>query len=157
MYTFYDYYNNEVKLSFTYHPFSAYPKHVWIIARYQGQWLLTNHKDRGLEFPGGKVEKGETPDEAAVREVREETGGIVEDLTYIGQYFVDGKAGRIIKNIYFANISDLAKQTNYFETKGPVVLDRLPRSIEKNSSYSFMMKDKVLPHSLKYIEKAQLL
>ncbi len=157
MYTFHDYYNNEVKLSFTHHPFSSTPKHVWVIARYHDQWLLTKHKDRGLEFPGGKVEKGETPDEAAVREVREETGGIVENLTYIGQYFVDGKASRIIKNIYFATISDLAKQTNYFETKGPVVLEHLPQAIEKNPSYSFMMKDQVLPHSLEYIKKAQLL
>ena len=32
------------------------------------QWLLTHHLRRGLEFPGGKVELGETPEEAAVRE-----------------------------------------------------------------------------------------
>ena len=56
---FRDYYNNEVHLSFKDHPFSEQPKHVLIICRYQGKWLLTRHKERGLEFPGGKVEEGE--------------------------------------------------------------------------------------------------
>ena len=43
-------------------------KHVWVVCRYGDQWLLTHHLRRGLEFPGGKVELGETPEEAAVRE-----------------------------------------------------------------------------------------
>ncbi|QSS99327.1 nucleoside triphosphatase YtkD [Pontibacillus sp. ALD_SL1] len=157
MITFYDYYHNEVKLSFTDHPFSEHPKHVWVISRYDGKWLLTEHKDRGIEFPGGKVEEGETPEQAAVREVMEETGGEVEDLSYIGQYHVDGKGGCIIKNIYFATISNLTKQETYFETKGPVCLDTLPKGLERNSQFSFMMKDEVLPHSLDYIKKTQLL
>lgn len=157
MITFYDYYNNEVKLSFSRAPFSRHPKHVWVISRYKEKWLLTAHKNRGLEFPGGKVETGESPEDAAVREVREETGGIVDDLTYIGQYYVDGKGGRIYKNIYYANVSVLSDQPSYFETEGPVLLEELPEHIEKNPAYSFMMKDGVLPYSLEYIKKAQLL
>ncbi|MFC0523944.1 RNA deprotection pyrophosphohydrolase [Pontibacillus salicampi] len=157
MITFYDYYNNEVKLSFSRHPFSTAPKHVWIISRYRNQWLLTQHKDRGVEFPGGKVEEGETPEQAAVREVMEETGGVVEDLIYIGQYTVDGKGGSIIKNIYFAHISELQVRSNYLETDGPVCLKELPSSMEKDASFSFMMKDGVLPHSIEYLKKAQLL
>ncbi|KGP70882.1 RNA deprotection pyrophosphohydrolase [Pontibacillus yanchengensis] len=157
MFTFYDFYNNEVKLSFSDHPFSTSPKHVWVISRFKEKWLLTEHKDRGLEFPGGKVEEGETPEEAAKREVMEETGGVVEDLTYIGQYYVDGKGGCIIKNIYFAHIEDLTSQPNYYETKGPVCLSELPSTIKRDSSFSFMMKDAVLPHSLEYLKKAQLL
>ena len=39
---------------------------------YRGYW----------EFPGGKLEEGETPRQAAVREVREETGLEVEHLRF---------------------------------------------------------------------------
>ncbi|MRG85218.1 RNA deprotection pyrophosphohydrolase [Salinibacillus xinjiangensis] len=155
MITFRDYYQNEVKLSFTKNPFSPSPKHVWVITKYQDQWLLTKHKDRGMEFPGGKVEIGETAEEAAKREVFEETGGIVSDLTYIGQYFVDGKGGEVIKNVYFGEVDELREQTSYHETLGPVLLDQLPKNIRESSMFSFMMKDGVLPNSLKVIKEIE--
>lgn len=33
---------------------------------------------------GGHIEKGETPEQAAIREIKEETGLIVESLNYVG-------------------------------------------------------------------------
>lgn len=39
-----------------------------------------------LEFPGGKVEDGETPAEACVREVLEETGVSIKETTLFGIY-----------------------------------------------------------------------
>src|SRR5690625_4392979 len=113
MHVFKDYYNNEVTLSFDFHPFSQKPKHVLVICRYQDKWLLTRHKTRGLEFPGGKVEEGETAEEAAIREVKEETGARIKNIYYIGQYFVDGKSGSIIKNVYYAEIDKLLEQNTY--------------------------------------------
>ncbi|SDK08922.1 RNA deprotection pyrophosphohydrolase [Sediminibacillus albus] len=151
MITFTDYYNNEVQLSFDDHPFSKSPKHVWVICRWKEQWLLTNHKDRGIEFPGGKVEEGESAEEAAIREVNEETGGIVKELIYVGQYNVAGKGGTIIKNIYFATIEKVIEQNSYYETFGPVQLEKLPEHIKINPDFSFMMKDDVLPNSLNRI------
>lgn len=150
---FRDYYNNQVKLSFADHPYSEHPKHVWVICKFKNDWLLTNHKDRGYEFPGGKVEKGETAEEAAIREVMEETGGTVEKMTYIGQYLVAGKAETIIKNVYFATIKELKQQHTYYETQGPVLLNSIPDDVKHNPQYSFIMKDDVLPCCLAYLRK----
>jgi 8-oxo-dGTP diphosphatase len=153
MYRFIDYYHNEVQLSFEDHPFSTDPKHVLVICRYQDKWLLTKHSDRGYEFPGGKVEENETAKEAAIREVKEETGGIVNTIEYIGQYKVMGKEKIIVKNIYFAMISELKDQDDYFETFGPVLLQEIPQTVKKDKQYSFIMKDDVLQRSLAEVKR----
>lgn len=60
--------------------FTQTPKHVMAAAAYitddQGQVLLvqTRHRQDTWELPGGQVEEGETLEEAAVREVEEESG-----------------------------------------------------------------------------------
>ncbi|GAA3320173.1 hypothetical protein GCM10020331_030070 [Ectobacillus funiculus] len=104
-----------------------------------------------------KVEDGEKPEEAAVREVREETGGIVSYLQYIGQYKVSGRDKIIIKNIYFATISDLQDHTHYNETNGSVLLKKIPDDIKEDKRFSFIMRDDVLRHSLAYIQKKHCL
>ncbi|GEN32407.1 8-oxo-dGTP diphosphatase [Cerasibacillus quisquiliarum] len=156
MYIFTDYYNNQVRFSFQNHPFSKYPKHVWVICNYKNKWLLTNHKERGLEFPGGKVEHGETAEEAAIREVKEETGGVVETIDYIGQYHVNGKASTVIKNVYFAEIKKLEEQSTYYETYGPILLKEIPDNVKEQETYSFIMKDDVLTYCMKKIIETKL-
>lgn len=44
-----------------------------------------------LEIPAGKLERGEDPYPAALRELREETGGYTDRLEYLGDYY--GSAG----------------------------------------------------------------
>src|SRR5690606_9944935 len=116
-------------------------------------WLLTEHRSRGLEFPGGKVEEGETAEEAAIREVMEETGGVVKKLYYIAQYFVTGRSGTIIKNVYYAPIETLKEQPTYYETNGPVLLNEIPENIKEKNRFSFMMKDDVLSRCLRHVKK----
>ncbi|WP_156288552.1 RNA deprotection pyrophosphohydrolase [Oceanobacillus salinisoli] len=152
MKTFRDYYNNEVTLSFKDHPFTNNPKHVWVICKYQNNWLLTKHKERGLEFPGGKVEAGEDSVQAAIREIKEETGGIVANIHYIGQYHVNGKSDSVVKSVYYAVIDRLEEQETYYETDGPILLDKIPANVKYNERFSFIMKDHVLDYCLEQIK-----
>lgn len=152
-YIFKDFHQNTVKFSHRTHPFTTHARHVWIICVYQDRWLLTEHPSRGIEFPGGKVEVGETSYEAGIREVREETGGIVEDMEYVGQFVVKGRSDTVYKDVYFATVSDLTTDYQMYETKGPVVLERLPHNIKADNRYSFMMRDDVIINSLNYLNE----
>lgn len=148
---FLDQNGNKVSFSFEKHPFQQSPKHVFVICRYNQAWLLTNHSERGYEFPGGKVEDGETIEESAIREVYEETGGIVENLHYIGQYKVDDGKSSFVKAVFYAEIKEISQKDNYLETFGPVLIDSSLSKNDLDHTYSFIMKDEMLQLCLSYI------
>lgn len=60
------------------------PDWVLILARTkEGKWVMTEQYRHGtgkiaLEFPAGIIDKGETPEEAAVRELQEECGYVLD-------------------------------------------------------------------------------
>ena len=60
-----------------------------IVLEERGRWLVQRRADTGLlpglwEFPGGRIERGESPEEAARRELYEETGLEAGGLTRLG-------------------------------------------------------------------------
>lgn len=48
--------------------------YVYVVAFKGDQFLMVRHARRSWEMPGGKLNPGEDPEAAAVREFREETG-----------------------------------------------------------------------------------
>ncbi|WP_059103735.1 RNA deprotection pyrophosphohydrolase [Shouchella shacheensis] len=126
--------------------FTDEPGHVLVICRYKQSWLLTKHNNRGLEFPGGKVEPGESPEEAARREVMEETGARIEKIHDVGQYQVSPPKGDpFCKTIYAAVIADIDPSAPRLETAGPRLVEEFPINLKTNPNYSFIMKDEVVP------------
>lgn len=149
---FKDLHGAEVTLSFQKNAFGQEPHHVLIICKYQGKWILTDHKKRGWEFPGGKREEGETLEQAALREVMEETGGKVQNLSFIGEYEVKDTRGSFVKRIYSAELEEILNQITYYETNGPVLVEGDLLSEVSKDHYSFIMKDEVIRLSLEQIK-----
>lgn len=74
--------------------------------------VLAHNKDK-YGFPGGKIEAGESPAEAVVRETEEELGVKPTDIVYKDTYFALTPEGREIKMfVYFGNVTDNIKPTN---------------------------------------------
>ncbi len=63
--------------------------YVVIGAREKGLWIFVRHRQRlSWEMPAGHIEAGETAQQAAVRELYEETGTIRSSLEYLCDYEV---------------------------------------------------------------------
>ncbi|GIN60037.1 putative 8-oxo-dGTP diphosphatase YtkD [Robertmurraya siralis] len=151
--TFKDFFGATVRLAFKKNSFSEAPRHVLVICEYQNEWLLTKHPVRGLEFPGGKVEPGESIEEAAKREVYEETGAKLESLQLIGEYEIENDTETFVKAIFYGKISHLEKRPHFHETEGPALINGNILEERFNDAYSFIMKDSVIEKSLLFIGK----
>lgn len=123
------------ELSFEKNTFLLKSKHVLVICRYQNKWVLTRHNERGLEFPGGKVEAGESLQEAAKREVYEETGVHVDELEWFAEYRVCS-ANPFCKTV-FVGSATVVDRIPLLETQGLVLM----KELELTSGFSFLMKD----------------
>jgi 8-oxo-dGTP diphosphatase len=156
MKVFYDKFGNKVELSFAANAFEKNAKHVLVISQYKGAWYLTNHKVRGLEFPGGKVEEGESLIEAARREVYEETGATVDELSQIAEYKVTEGKDSFVKAVFWGKIKSISKTNNYYETNGPVVVEGDILQVRFGDEYSFIMKDEVIFACINYLKKHQI-
>lgn len=159
METFHDTNGAKIRFEYQQNAFGREPEHVLVICRYLGKWLLTNHKQRGWEFPGGKKEQGETIIEAAAREVSEETGGSLQSLQFVGEYQVENKATAqsFIKAVFFAEVENLTKHNHYYETNGPIFETGNILMERFKNHYSYIMKDEVIRLSIKRLQTAGLL
>lgn len=67
-------------------------KFAVIAAKCKGKWVFCRHRQRDTwEFPGGHREAGESIEQAAHRELYEETGAVQYKLTPVCIYSVTGR------------------------------------------------------------------
>ena len=97
------------------------PTHVIVAALDGGRWLMTVHPGRGLEWPGGKAEPGETIEQAAVREVYEETGVTAGNFTFVADYVVHADPP-FCKRVFAADILSADENFPLRETEGAAYL-----------------------------------
>ena len=103
-------------LEFKMYPFNTLKDYfcVDMMAVYEGKWIFCKHKKRDTwENPGGHIDEGETPIEAAKRELYEETGAVKFDIEPLCDYYIDGEVdGRYFKGnvqVYFATVHTLCE------------------------------------------------
>ena len=82
-------------------------KFAVILSRTQGKWVFCKHRERTTyEIPGGHREPGETIQETAERELREETGAVEFDMKQVGVYSVKTEESETFGMLFVADISD---------------------------------------------------
>lgn len=155
-YYFYDKKGHPVYLTFSSSQFIPDARHVLIFALTgDGGVILTKHKTRGWEVPGGKVEPGESPEEAAHRELLEETGVKVAGLSLIGQYRINQKDvnQQIVKNIYRGTVVEKGDIPEGFETESSIRFDFGLQAFCQG--FSPFIQDNVFPLCIKFLSRKE--
>ena len=152
MVSFQDLNGYDVKLSFEQGCFSIPSRHVLVIAKHKGKWLLTKHPERGLEFPGGKLEIGETLIEAAIRETKEETNVDIVELEWLAEYMVMDNVP-FCKTVYVAEVGYINEEKTNFETEGAFWLSS--EELTQSNYLSFHMKDDGMKAIIKKVKEIE--
>lgn len=124
-------------------------KFAVILARADGKWVFCKHRERTtLEIPGGHREAGETVDETAARELREETGATDFTLRPVCIYSViRDDAEESFGGLYASEIK--AFEEIHSEIEKIVLLDEPP---EDNWTYP-----EIQPHLLEEAKRRSII
>ena len=109
---------------------------VVCVCRYKGKFLFSYNKKReGWEIPGGHIEEGETWEQAAKREMHEETGATKIKLTPICVYKISTYG-----LLCFCEILELEELPKEFEMDKIMLSDDLPDNLTFPDSFKLYFK-----------------
>ena len=115
---------------------------VVCVCRYKDKYLFSYNKKReGWEIPGGHIEDGESWEEAARREVYEETGATKIKITPVCVYKISTYG-----LLCYCEILELEKLPKEYEMSEIILSDDLPDNLtfpESSKLYFDTVKDKM--------------
>lgn len=125
-------------------------RHVLVVLKHKGKWLVTRHTVRGIEFPGGKAEEGETIFDAAIRETIEETGVTITDLVKFAEYVVISNV-TFCKAVFTGKVCRIEENPQLFETEGAIWMT--DEELTTCDELSFHMKDAGMAEIRKWVDE----
>lgn len=124
-------------------------RHVLLVLKHGEKWLLTKHRKRGIEFPGGKAEQGESIEAAVIRETYEETGVSISNIRQFAEYVVESNI-TFCKAVFTGDIVSIQEEPTLHETEGAVWFT--DEELETCETLSFHMKDTGMDVLRKWVE-----
>ncbi len=117
-----------------------------IAARHKGKWIFVRHNKRTTwEIAGGHIEQGETPWDAAGRELMEETGATRYDLECVATYSVTIDGVKDWGRLFYAEVHETGEIPDTSEIAEICLCEELPANLTHPDIQPFLFST-ILKH-----------